>query len=198
MIKTLIFDMGNVIVDFRPQKIYEEATGSVEDGQILFELFMNSGIWHELDRGVPLNQVIAWTQQKAPQYLHEAIEYVIHHWHEDLILNEAMSNYLLELIPHYNTYLLSNVSSQFHDFRHRFEILDSFDGLYISADRKLLKPDQAIYLDFLEQYQLDPAECYFIDDKEENILGASEVGIQGHVYDGDLDKLKKAIVELSQ
>ena len=78
MIDTLIFDLGNVIVDFIPLSIYEKATGSTSDGQLLYDLFMSSGIWHELDRGIPLEQVITLTSQKAPQHLHEAIAYVVH------------------------------------------------------------------------------------------------------------------------
>lgn len=197
MIDTLIFDLGNVIVDFIPLSIYEKATGSTSDGQLLYDLFMSSGIWHELDRGIPLEQVITLTSQKAPQHLHEAIAYVVHNWHDDLVLNTEMASYIKQLQVDFNVYLLSNVSKQFHDFRDRFSILDSFDGLYISADTKLLKPNIEIYQDFLTTFSLQPQQCFFIDDKEENILGARQIGIKGHVFDQDIEALKKAIYEIS-
>lgn len=196
MIDTLIFDLGNVIVDFVPNRIFEKATQNKQDAIVLNELFMNSGVWHELDRGLAVEEVIRKVQANSSQHLHYAIEHVVHHWHHDLNENTAMVSFISELRNKYQLYLLSNVSLQFHDFRHRFKVLDLFDGLYISAQSQLLKPEAAIYEDFLKTFNLKAQQCFFIDDKSENIEGAKLVGIDGHVYDKDLQKLKDVIVTL--
>lgn len=197
MINTIVFDLGNVIVDFLPHRIYHHVTQNEQEAQTLYELFMESGIWHELDRGKPLDEVIDWVKAKADTSFHKAIEYVVYHWHEDLEMNIAMESYIKELSKTYNIYLLSNVSKQFYDFKHRFEILDLFDGLYISADSSLLKPSPAIYTHFLDTYQLKAEQCFFIDDRLENIEGALSIGMEGFVYQNNLDELKQKITALT-
>ena len=65
-----------------------------------------------------------------------------------------------------------------------------FDGVIISADHKLLKPEKEIYEKLYETFGLNPSECFFIDDVAANIEGAAATGMQGHCYcHGDLDIL---------
>jgi len=54
---------------------------------------------------------------------------------------------------------------------------DLFDGVVISAEAGLVKPDQEIYRHLLSTYNLNPAETVFIDDQQENLDAAQDIGI---------------------
>lgn len=199
MIESIIFDLGNVLLDFIPMRIYEQVTTCSKDAKTLYELFMHSGIWHELDRGKPLEEVISWTQEKAPSHLFTPIKQVVHRWHEDLTLNHSVAELVEQLKSEgYDLYVLSNISKQFYELKNRFPIFEQFDGIYISADSQLLKPEKEIYEDFLTKFHLKSESCFFIDDKPENIEGAKSVGIKGYVYNKDTDKLRLAIDNLKR
>ena len=71
-----------------------------------------------------------------------------------------------------------------------------FDGVLISADYKLLKPEKEIYLALYDKFSLKPEECYFIDDVQKNIDGAKATGMDGHCYyHGDIEILRTAMRE---
>ena len=96
----------------------------------------------------------------------------------------------------YGIYLLSNASSDFHERRKDIPALSLFDGVLISADYKLLKPEKEIYLELYKKFSLKPEECYFIDDMQKNIDGAKDTGMDGHCYfHGDVEILRNAMRE---
>ncbi|MBO5410715.1 MAG: HAD-IA family hydrolase, partial [Clostridia bacterium] len=85
----------------------------------------------------------------------------------------------------------SNASSDFHERRSGIPALAFFDGVLISADYKLLKPEKEIYEALYEKFSLNPEECFFIDDVQKNIDGAKATGMDGHCYyHGDVEILK--------
>jgi len=79
----------------------------------------------------------------------------------------------------YRVYYLSNYSE--HLMRANPEVLDflpHMDGGVFSCYVKLIKPDPLIYRTLLEKYGLQAEECLFIDDREENVAAARELGMQ--------------------
>ena len=96
----------------------------------------------------------------------------------------------------YKIYLLSNASSDFHERRSGIPALSYFDGVVVSADYKLLKPEKEIYEVLYEKFLLKPEECFFIDDVQKNIDGAKATGMDGHCYcHGNLDILIRDMEE---
>ena len=61
----------------------------------------------------------------------------------------------------------------------------------ISADVHMVKPDEGIYHKFIERFSVNPSECLFIDDREDNVSGAVKSGINAVVYKGDFLKIVK-------
>ena len=57
----------------------------------------------------------------------------------------------------------------------------------------MMKPDPEIYRYLLDRYGLTAGECLFLDDREENILGAWQCGIQGMVFDGNIEKVRQRL-----
>ena len=93
----------------------------------------------------------------------------------------------------YQIYLLSNTNIHFDEYKDTILALQYFDGYYISAERKLVKPDPVIYEDFLQTFSLVAEECIFIDDLKANIESAIDVGLDGYQFDGNVDELRKYI-----
>ena len=57
-----------------------------------------------------------------------------------------------------------------------------------------MKPQKEMYEHFYERFGLDPQECFFIDDLQDNIDGAKATGMDGYCFvDGDLEKLKTCL-----
>lgn len=73
------------------------------------------------------------------------------------------------------------------------EILKPFDGILFSAPIHMAKPDEEIYEYFFRKFDLNPSECFFIDDLEKNIQGAKDAGMDGIIFTGDIQAVKDAI-----
>ena len=73
----------------------------------------------------------------------------------------------------------------------RYYSLDFFDGIVVSSDIHIVKPDIRIYEYLLETYHLKAEECLFIDDRADNIEGAQRVGMQAEQFFGDFERIKE-------
>lgn len=72
-------------------------------------------------------------------------------------------------------------------------LFDLFDGIIISGDVNTLKPHPTMYHALLKQYQLNPDDCWFIDDQQENVIAAQQIGINAVVHTACFKKLKQNI-----
>lgn len=90
-------------------------------------------------------------------------------------------------------YLLSNAPTYFADQAVHYDMLKKFRGIVFSAPIRMAKPDPAIYEYLFETFSLDPRECFFIDDLEQNIAAGEVLGMDGLVFTGDIDKVKAAV-----
>ena len=78
--------------------------------------------------------------------------------------------------------MLSNASMRLLSiYKEVIPAVDCFSGIFYSAAHKCVKPQDIIYKRFLKEYSLNPSDCFFIDDLEENISAAKAVGISGAV-----------------
>lgn len=85
----------------------------------------------------------------------------------------------------HEVYLISNMDKKLVELLHEMhpEIFELFDGKIISAEVNTIKPYPDIYMYTLLNYNLDPDNCYLIDDQHENLRGAEVVGIDGFLCD---------------
>lgn len=80
-------------------------------------------------------------------------------------------------------YCLSNISDKIcRDCAKELAFLKLTDGRILSYEEKLIKPDPAIYRLLLKRYDLKADECIFIDDLENNVRAACELGFHGIVF----------------
>jgi putative hydrolase of the HAD superfamily len=96
-------------------------------------------------------------------------------------------------------YLLSNYPKSIfalHEDKHKFTFLDKIDGRVVSGYVGLVKPDKDIYELLVDKYGLKYEECVFIDDRQENIDTAIDLGMKGIVftdYQSASEKLEEII-----
>ena len=90
-------------------------------------------------------------------------------------------------------YLLSNAPTYFAEWARQYEVLKKFSGVVFSAPLKTAKPDPAMYQYLFRTYSLKPEECFFIDDLERNIEAGKSLGMDGIIFTGDIEEVKKAV-----
>lgn len=197
MIRNIIFDMGGVLIDYNPEKIaykyFDKETADIT----LKELFRNP-IWADKDRGIITpDEIMEKIRDKIPAHALPLIDEMVHNYYPYMPPFEKMYDLVKELKEKgYGIYLLSNASDDFHVQRYTIPALSLFDGVLISADYKLLKPEKEIYLALFDKFSLKPEECFFIDDVQKNIDGALAAGMKGHCYShGDVEILREALRE---
>lgn len=193
MIRHIVFDMGQVLIQWRPELL--AARLELPEGDIppLWRVVFDSVEWIQLDRGVISKEAALEIMcRELPERLHAAAESLVRGWWKGPLLPvPGMEELIAELKGlGYGIYLLSNASSDLHGYFHRIPGSQYFDGKIVSADWKLLKPQHEIYETLFREYRLRPEECFFIDDLTANIEGARNAGMSGAVFDGDLSRLR--------
>jgi 2-haloacid dehalogenase len=178
MKKTMVFDLGGVLIDWNPRHLYRRIfTDEREMEYFLTEIC--SPAWNaSTDIGKPFAEAVQQLLPLYPQY-REQIQAYHSRWEEMIRGHIPGTLKLLEELKatDYPLAALSNWSSEtFHVARSRFEFLDWFDPLIISGDVGCTKPDRRIFEILLEGLQRDAGDCVYIDDSLENIQTASGMG----------------------
>ena len=192
MIKNIVFDMGNVLIRWDPAGLIARLGVTGADAKALLREVFCDQEWTGLDRGrLSEEEAAAAFRERLPEHLHPYLPRLIYWWKEPLWPVEGMAELVGELkAAGYGIYLCSNATSALHSYFPRIPGSEHFDGLLVSADWKLLKPQHEIFELLYKTFALDPAECFFIDDYPPNIDGAIVTGMSGAVYDGDLRRLR--------
>ena len=187
MIRNMVFDIGNVLMDFRWKEYMRFLFG--EDETLIQTI--NQGIWHngcwaamdkgEMDGAATLRSAVAF----APQYEKEiklTLDSVAHAFHKF----EYSIPWIQELKRMgLNVYYLSNYSA--FSVAANPDVLNFIpymDGGVFSFEVKAVKPEPEIYRCLCEKFGLKPEECLFTDDVPANVKGAQACGFQGIVFEG--------------
>ena len=178
--KNIVFDFGGVLVDWNPHHLYDKYFGSREKA----EWFLNNIClysWNlQMDGGKPFAEGVAELQAEYPEWS-EAIAIYHTRWIE--MMNgeiEGMASVIRRLkMAGYGVYGLTNWSAEtFPMVRDTYPVFQEFDGIVVSGEEHLLKPDAAIYKCLLERYALQAEESLFVDDNADNVAGARNVGMK--------------------
>lgn len=196
MIDNIVFDMGQVLIHWQPKRLIAHFGLSPQEEDTMIQELFQSVEWVMLDRGTITEEAAARRVcARLPEKLHDAVREEIFRWHERPLEGmEGMAELLRELKGEgYGIYLLSNASLALRSYFPRIPGSDCFDGLMVSSEEKLLKPQHEIYEAFLARFSLTPESCFFIDDTPANVEGASQVGIQGTVFRGNITRLRREL-----
>ena len=198
MIKNIIFDMGNVIIDFNPKEIVNNYTKNNEDKKILLDIVFYGQEWLDLDRGtLELPDAIKQIREKLPINLKDTGEKILKTWTEYISEDDKMKNLMKDLKKKgYNTYILSNAPYNMFKYLSASEIPSLVDGMVISCEEKTSKPEEEIYNRLFTRFNLKPEESFFIDDRKQNIEASRKLGMAGHVY--DMNNIEALILDLKK
>ena len=195
-INTIVFDMGQVLIHWQPLALIAHLNLTEEQkGLLLTELFQ-SVEWVQSDHGtISLEQIVTQVCRRLPEDLHPAVEeLVLGWWRRPLVPMEGMAELIRELKEKgYKIYLLSNASVDLRKYFHRIPGSEYFDGLMVSAEERLLKPQHEIYHTLYSRFRLEPGRCLFIDDSPANIEGALCTGMEGIIFRGDAARLRREL-----
>ncbi len=195
-VKNIILDLGNVILDFNPDRIVSNYTNSVADINAIVNAVFNSQIWKDYDKGTASeDDVFNYATNNLKPSLFNTTKDIINNWYKYFILIPGAEDFINNtLIKGFNIYLLSNVSQKYYVFKSEFPILSKLKGELISADEKLAKPDPKIFEVMLNKFNLSASECFFVDDNINNVNAAISKGINSFQFKGDYKELYKHLV----
>ena len=192
MIKNIIFDYGNVLVDWNPAYLFLPVfDGDEEKCRYFTDNICNREWFTRMDRGEDMDTCVAELQAQYPQYA-DTIALFRDRWfdmcHGDI---PGMLEIILDLKQKgYGIYGLTNwPAATFAEARRRFRTIGSIENYVVSSSVHLAKPEPAIYQLLLSKYNLKAQECVFIDDRADNVNAAMALGMSGIVYPGTAKEL---------
>lgn len=190
--KNIIFDFGNVLVQWHPELIYTEHFGD-EAKAWWFLRHVADNEWRgRIDAGESSDACIRELKAKYPEYV-DAVELYRSHWKE-MLTGEVpgMRELLTEVLKKYEVFGLTNWSMEtFPEARERFGILQMIDRYVVSAEEHLIKPDPRLFRVLLDRYQLKAEDCIFVDDNPDNVAAACRMGMHGIHFIGADDLRQK-------
>jgi putative hydrolase of the HAD superfamily len=184
--KSVVFDVGNVLLSWDTRALLREHLPAGADLERYRLAMFDHADWIDLDRGTLDEEEALLRFRERTGAPVELLQRLVGASKSSLAPMPESLAFLEELHRGgaVGLYVLSNMSHATWDYlRPRHDFWRRFQGIVISAQVRLVKPDPAIYRHLLEQFALDPAETVFFDDRPENIAGAKSVGLQAHQFD---------------
>jgi 2-haloacid dehalogenase len=194
-IQNIIFDFGGVLIDWNPIYLYGNVFETEEEMNYFLENVCRYD-WNVLqDAGRPLSEATTLLQREHPEFS-EQINYYYGRWEEMLggTIDENVK-LIKPLKKRYKLYGLTNWSAETLPIAmERYSFFKDLDGIVVSGDEKIVKPNPKIYEILLDRYNLEAESSLFIDDNAENIETAKKIGFKTvHFTDGvNLEQLLKS------
>ena len=199
--KNLVFDMGNVLIEWNSEKILQAITDDRKLQNLLRKEVFETVLWVQTDEGVKTREeMIEIVTTKIGEEYRNELTQLSRYWYKYVDVYTKVQDRIIELSKNgYNIYILSNTAYTFYDLVKEgyLPAASIAKGIVLSCEEKVLKPNEKIYNILLERYNLDPHDTMFFDDLSENIWGAARCGINGFVVENErelltyLDKLRE-------
>jgi putative hydrolase of the HAD superfamily len=199
MIRNVIFDLGNVLLSFRPSEYLDTKEYPEEMKATILNDIFHASEWLQLDNGdITLPEAIDTIAERS-SLTNEEIAHIFNLRTDIMVPLDQNVNLLPELKNRgYRLYFLSNFPIDiFHEIKSGYFFFNYFDGGVISAEVRFSKPNSRIYEILIEKYSLIADECLFIDDLEINVRSAELIGMKGLVTHGSREIIKEVKHALS-
>lgn len=185
MIEAVIFDIGNVLITWQPERYYDHVYGEDRRRALFADLDLHE-MNDQIDRGADFkNTIYAWAEAN-PDWAPE-----IRDWHDQWLtmagplIDESIAILRSLRAKGMPVFVLSNFGiGSFAITEEKWPFLQEFDRRYISGHMGCAKPDAQIYQMVEEDCGIAPEHLFFTDDKTENIAAADARGWQTHLFDG--------------
>jgi len=197
-IKAIIFDFGNVLLEWDPRYVYQRFFPADPEGMERFLKEVHFMEWNLLqDKGRPFTEGVAVLSQEFPHYSH-LIQAYHDHWTDSVGESLAGSVEILKELKQtgYRLYGLSNWSAEtFPRVRRKHDFFDLLDDMVISGEVGQIKPHPEIFQIMLDRIGKPAHECLFIDDAPANIQQAQKMGF-ATIHFQSPEQLRNALQQL--
>jgi putative hydrolase of the HAD superfamily len=181
MIRNIVFDLGNVLISFVPSEYLKKKRYPENIRNTILHDIFHSDEWSKLDNGdITVSEAIDSIALKSSLKKEEIA--LIFNFRTDIMFPLDDNVRLLPALKKqgFSIYYLSNFPlDSFETIKNDYFFFRYFDGGIISSEVKLSKPDVRIFTRFTDSFSLNPEECFYIDDVEENVLVAKSIGMKG-------------------
>lgn len=185
MIKNIVFDIGDVLVTYKPEKYVEKLKMSQMNVVKANDILVTDKSWRDyLNGNITIDKILQHLIKEHSE-LEQEFRILLEKQHSQNIFHEIEPNVQLlkELAKNYNIYLLSNITKETLEvIQEKFAFAQYIKGGVYSCIEHVSKPDKRIYQTLLKQYHLNATETLFIDDKKKNIEMAEGMGMIGIQY----------------
>jgi glucose-1-phosphatase len=187
VIRSILFDLGNVLVPFDIQRGYKQlsqASGLPQE-EVAVRI-RESGLYEVYESGQIETDSFLDEFTKVLGY-RSSLEEFREVWNSIFFPHTATSEELVvDLKSRYRLVLLSNTNDlHFNWLRERYPILNHFDAYTLSYQVGAMKPSERIYAAAVENAQCKPEECFFTDDIEKYVEAARSFGIDAEQFVGE-------------
>jgi 2-haloacid dehalogenase len=188
-IEAVVFDLGGVCIDWDPRHLFRSLFDGDDAAMEYFLAEVCNRDWNaQLDEGRPWAEAVEDLSRRHPEFRAHIVAFR-ERWAE--MLGGAIDDTVAVLDRLHRAgvplFALSNWSAETYPIaRPKFPFLEWFDGVVISGEERIRKPDPRIFRLLLERYGLRAESTAFIDDVAENVAAAQAIGFVGLLYrDGD-------------
>lgn len=192
MKKNIIFDLGNVLIEWNIDKVLNGITKNNDSiKKILKKEIFDSGIWEDMDIGkFSVSEAEKIVNRSIEEKYHSFTREIFWNWYNYVDTNEELYLVIKKLYQEgYKIFVLSNTSELYYKVLDEklHSIKEYISGSLLSYEEGLKKPDRKIYLRLLTKFNLKAEECIFFDDLSENVEEAKKCGISAYTYKKYMD-----------
>jgi len=195
MIKNIVFDVGNVIWKGNSKSIANYIKIDKEEDIEKVSTFFEGFRMMDLDEETVEEHYEKWKYNNKinnDKYKDQLVNY-----YKNREFNSGIINLINKLKENnYKVYVLSNNNKSAINYLKKCEEVKNIDGWVVSYEYKLVKPDEEFFKVLFNKFNLNPEECFFVDDKEKNINAGNKLGMNGHVLDYENNGVNKLIDDL--
>jgi 2-haloacid dehalogenase len=185
----VVFDIGNVLLRWDPRNLFRKLFADDAAGMEWFLAHVCDSAWNlEQDRGRSFAAAVTERVAEFPEWEAQIRAYD-ERWPETLdgVIEPNLALLRRLRAAQVPCYAITNYSREkFALTRTLHPFLDEFDGIVVSGEVGLVKPDPRIFHLLLERHGLAAEACVFIDDSAINVAGAEAIGMRAiHFTEGD-------------
>lgn len=202
MIRNIIFDLGNVIINYNQEQIINNFTKKEEEIKYIYDEIFHAPEWELMDLGNITNDEAIEVINKRNEFKYQKLtDNFLHEWYKEQEINRDIVEIAKKLKKNgYKLFVLSNMANLTYEYFKNDEFFSLCTGIIISAHEHLIKPDEKVFRLLLDRYKLNADECLFIDDdpSEQNYKTANKIEIKGRrIIPNQAEDVRKLLLEFN-
>ena len=198
-IKNVVFDFGGVLLDWNPRYFYKSIFNDDQKMEYFLQNIATSTWNAQMDKGRSFEECMKELAEQYPEYK-EPIMLYRKGWETMLKCPIESGMRVLDAVMNaqkFKVYGLTNWSAEtFPGTFNKYKFLQKFEGIVVSGEEQMIKPEKGIYLTLIERYNLVPEETFFMDDNIQNVETALSRGINAVQFTGtdkNLEQIAKIL-----